>query len=164
MHKGIILLVKATDKDEAISEVNSFMEPYGDGDVWDWFVIGGRWSNMLTPKDKREEWQQRAKELLPKNEHGFISTKDVERVAPELQTLWEVCGLKGNNSYYDNYKLPTTGDYYDVLPLSECIDTVKEYAANVPEELEISFNKMIKAREEEKTRENPQSGMSGYYA
>ena len=37
MHKGVILLVKAQDKEEAKQEVSNFMEQYGDGDVWDWY-------------------------------------------------------------------------------------------------------------------------------
>ena len=34
MHKGVILLVKTLDKEEALNEVESFLEPYGEGDVW----------------------------------------------------------------------------------------------------------------------------------
>ena len=52
MHKGVILLTKASDRDEAVSQVESFLENYGDGDVWDWYVIGGRWSGTLNTKAK----------------------------------------------------------------------------------------------------------------
>lgn len=50
MHKGVILLVEAEDSSGAIDKVNEFMERYGEGDVWDWFVIGGRWSGLLNNK------------------------------------------------------------------------------------------------------------------
>jgi hypothetical protein len=33
MHKGIILLVKATDRKDATEQVREFMEPYGNGKV-----------------------------------------------------------------------------------------------------------------------------------
>ena len=35
MHKATILLVKADSADSAREDVNSFMEPYGNGVVWD---------------------------------------------------------------------------------------------------------------------------------
>jgi hypothetical protein len=47
MHKGVICLTKATDKEDAISNVESFLESYGDGKVWDWYEIGGRWGGTL---------------------------------------------------------------------------------------------------------------------
>ena len=56
MHKGVILLTKASDKEEALDSVREFLENYGDGDVWDWYQIGGRWSNTLAPKEKAEQW------------------------------------------------------------------------------------------------------------
>lgn len=51
MHKGVILLVKAESKENALEQVKDFMEPYGEGFVWDWYQIGGRWNNELAPKD-----------------------------------------------------------------------------------------------------------------
>jgi hypothetical protein len=44
MHKLVICLTKAQNKGEARGNVEDFLEQYGDGDVWDWYVIGGRWS------------------------------------------------------------------------------------------------------------------------
>ncbi len=41
MHKGVILLIKASQRDEAKDKVQEFMVQYGDGDIWDWYVIGG---------------------------------------------------------------------------------------------------------------------------
>ncbi len=52
MHKGVILLIKASDKNEAKDKVQEFMVQYGDGDIWDWYVIGGRWSGTLNSKSK----------------------------------------------------------------------------------------------------------------
>lgn len=47
MHKGIILLVKCRDKESAFHKVELFMPRYGNGKVWDWWRIGGRWSGTL---------------------------------------------------------------------------------------------------------------------
>jgi len=47
MHKGVILIVKADDKDEAQTRAEEFLEQYGDGDVWDWYAFGGRWTGLL---------------------------------------------------------------------------------------------------------------------
>ena len=67
MHKGVICLTKATDKQDAISNVESFLESYGDSKVWDWYEIGGRWSGTLGDDDSTqltncvivvEEWKQ----------------------------------------------------------------------------------------------------------
>ena len=57
MHKGVILLVKpdgdteAEKRADAIELAETFLEPYGDGDVWDWLEIGGRWTGELTGCD-----------------------------------------------------------------------------------------------------------------
>ena len=45
MHKGIILLVKAADRDDAEHNAREFLDEY-ENDVWDWFQIGGRWTAM----------------------------------------------------------------------------------------------------------------------
>jgi hypothetical protein len=55
MHKGVILLVKTADREDAIDQVESFLEPYGDGDVWDWYEVGGRWTGTLTGYDPAKD-------------------------------------------------------------------------------------------------------------
>ena len=73
MHKGVILLVKTLDKEEALNEVESFLEPYGEGDVWDWYRIGGRWNNTLAPKDKLDIFKEKCDTILVKEEYGGVS-------------------------------------------------------------------------------------------
>jgi hypothetical protein len=86
MHKGVILLVKAEDADEAESLVQEFLEPYGNSHVWDWYVIGGRWDKRLNPS--------------------------------------------GN-----------------IIPLSSCIDVVKEWMKDNTKEAEMFWDKMVEAKE-----------------
>jgi hypothetical protein len=102
MHKGVICLTKATDKQDAISNVESFLESYGDGKVWDWYEIGGRWSDTL-----------------------------------------------GSNG--------------DSVPLTECTTIVEEWKQDLEAEADELWDKMVVAREKEKSAENNLS-MSGYYA
>lgn len=123
MHKGVILIVKAQDKDETISLAKEFLESYKD-DVWDWYQIGGRWQNALAPKGK--EFFEKTKSILEKKD-GFISQSEVDNKQSQLQKLWEELGMKGSNPYSDHYKLDENGNYYDVLPLSECLEIVKDW-------------------------------------
>lgn len=160
MHKGVILLTKASDREEAIDNVESFLESYGDGDVWDWYQIGGRWSNTLASKDKKEEWGNIIKTFLKQEEWG-ISQQEINNNAVRLQEEWEKLGLKGRNPYSDHYSLPKDGDEYDILPLSECIDVVKEWVKDRKEEMAAVWGKMIEAK---KDVEYGKYDMSGYYA
>lgn len=54
MHKGVILLVKAEDREEAKQKADSFLESYQD-DVWDWYQLGGRWTGLLTGYKPEED-------------------------------------------------------------------------------------------------------------
>lgn len=164
MHKGLILLVKAEDKSEAIEKVNDFMEPYGDGDVWDWFSIGGRWNNTLAPKELKEKWDEEAKKILPKNEHGWLYQNDIDKNQDALQKAWEDLGLKGKNQYCNHYNLGSDGNYYDCVPLPECIDTVKEWVKDLGKEADELFEKLTEERQKKKmeTRELCQLTMQDY--
>jgi len=89
MHKGIILLVKATTRKEAKHKAVAFLQPYGNGDVWDWYQIGGRWTGELTgyspendpdnqDKDGKAKWPTDWKEIddnvMPLN-HPIVLAK-----------------------------------------------------------------------------------------
>lgn len=50
MHKGVILLVKASTREEATQKAEQFLHQH-EGDVWDWYQIGGRWTGQLTGYD-----------------------------------------------------------------------------------------------------------------
>lgn len=164
MHKGVICLTKATDKDEAISNVESFLESYGDGKVWDWYVIGGRWSGTLNAKN--QEFQTKAAEhfkaAYPNEKNEFLTTKMVEEQAEHLQAIWTGIGGTGNNPYarssYDD-----KGQEDDAVPLTDCIAVVNEWKQDLEVEADQLWEKMVEARNQEKSGENAH-GMSGYYA
>jgi len=134
MHKGIILLVKPdeNEQDVVISQIREFMEGY-EGSVWDWYQIGGRWTNKLAPKNKEFlEWVESF--LLSKEPErdgkkvDWISQNTVVKHQKELQDKWIELGMEGQNSYCDHYQLGDDGNVYDVIPLSKCLETVKDYS------------------------------------
>jgi hypothetical protein len=125
MHKAVILLIKAENKGNAIEKAHSFMEPYGEGKVWDWYAIGGRWSGTLAPMHK--EFIEKSKLILEEKKGGFISQQEIDSKQDELQKVWlELKGV-GPNPYSDHYKLPDEGGFYDVLALEDCLKVVKEW-------------------------------------
>lgn len=167
MHKLCICLTKAQDRDEARNNVESFLENYGDGKVWDWYVIGGRWSGTLN--EKSDEFFEKAKEFFdnkyPENK-GFISTKMVDESKTELEKIWVEIGGIGSNPYdRDQYK--NEGELDDVMPLKDCIAIVdkcfKDYG-NFEEKADEYWAKMLAEKEKEKAENNTTSTMSAYYA
>jgi hypothetical protein len=163
MHKGVILLVAAKSKDNALEEVKKFLEQYGDGDVWDWYQIGGRWNDILAPKELKDKFYQKVdSEILIKQEgNPWISQQQVDDNQELLQSTWEELGLLGNNPYCNHYHLPDEGNAYDIMKLTSCIETVKEWIKDTNKEAEELFEKIVKSREEAK---EGKYDMSGYYA
>ena len=163
MHKGVILLVKAENKEDALEQVENFMEPYGNGLVWDWYQIGGRWNNTLAPKDLIDQYNIIVDNqiLIKEDELPFISQRQVDNNQERLQKEWENLGLKGKNSYCNHYQLSDEGNYYDVVKLEDCLETVKEWVKDLDKEKENCWNEMMQAKEDAK---QGKYDMSGYYA
>lgn len=126
MHKGIIILVKTSNKDEALEAVKEFLLAHKE-DVWDWYQIGGRWHNILAPMC--DEFFEKKNSILGKSD--LYSIDLIEEKQNDLQKLWVDLGGKGYNPFFSQYNLSENGDYYDVLPLSECILKVKEWVQTV---------------------------------
>jgi len=160
MHKGVILLMKASDKDEVLEKTQAFMVQYGDGDVWDWYVIGGRWSGTLNSKSKEFFLKAEAhfKKMYPDKGDAFLSTKMVQEQAQALELIWESLEGEGLNPYarssYDDF-----GNEDDILPLSTCTDVVKEWTKDLNQEAENYWAKMLEAKKPESALD-----MSAYYA
>jgi hypothetical protein len=147
MHKGIILLTKASNKDEAKIAIEEFMNEYKN-DVWDWYVIGGRWSGILNIKYKRFYELVKEKEIIKTNTYSELEKIEVQEA---LQDVWRELGEKSLNPYLRDSFLENkfTGkkifveyekgievdinkEYADdILPLTECIDIVKEWQQTI---------------------------------
>jgi hypothetical protein len=159
MHKGVILLMKASDKDEVLEKTQAFMVQHGDGDVWDWYVIGGRWSGTLNSKSKEffEKAEAHFKKMYP-DKGEFLSTKMVQEQTQALELIWESLEGVGLNPYarssYDDF-----GKDDDIVPLSTCIDVVKEWTKDLNEESKKYWEKMLEAKKPESEHD-----MSAYYA
>lgn len=132
MHKAVILLTKASSREEALNNSHNFLKNY-EHEVWDWYAIGGRWNNTLAPRAK--EWREYVAEkvLSPDKKHGFISQRDIEVNQDKLQQVWKDLGMQGLNPYCNHYKLPDEGNIYDVVTLKECLHIVSEWTRDMKE-------------------------------
>jgi hypothetical protein len=150
MHKGVILLIKASEIDEAKDKIQEFLVQYGDGDIWDWYVIGGRWSGTLNSKSKEffVKAEEHFKVVYPDRENPFLTKSMVEEQHQALGDIWSVIGGKGLNPYARN-SYNDFGYDDDVVPLSECIDVVIEWKKDLNEEAEIAWDKMLEAKKKE---------------
>lgn len=169
MHKGIMLIVAAEDADDAKSKVEEFLGDYGDGKVWDWYVVGGRWSGKLNKL--YDKFKAAAKKhfvsVYGKEAVQFLSTKMVEEQAETLKAIWEKMGGAGKNPYArDAYADRTGAD--DIMPLSECAAIVKKWKRDLVKEANKAFRQLCierkKEREARKRGETYVNTMSAYYA
>ena len=51
MHYVHLVLVQAEEESQAIEEAEYAISEYGDGHVWDWYTVGGRWEGYLKGKN-----------------------------------------------------------------------------------------------------------------
>lgn len=133
MHKGVILLAKAKTKKEAIDKLYTFMARYNENDpncenpVWDWWVIGGRWSGTFSlaalGKDRVNKfWQEFVEQGLARigsnpQEHRKKIEKLFRQHFPEFQGECPVT----RNTYKE------TGYEDDIKPLKDVLPIVQEW-------------------------------------
>lgn len=165
MHKGIIILTKAEDREDALANVETFLEQYQHY-VWDWYAIGNGWHNTLAPTDKLKsfhDWVRQEYKDVFKN--GFYCPKDLEENGnrEKIQAKWNELGLSGKNPFYSSlFGCDDTEDDYNVVPLNTCLDTVKKWLRDLKKEKEEAWNDLLKAKEDEDKGDKKR--MSGYYA
>ena len=158
MHKGIILLVKAEDKEDAINEAESFLEPYGNGDVWDWYILGGRWSGSLNKNYGK--FTKIAKAILGNKD--FVSRNDIEKNSDKLQKVWEDLGEMTENPYKrSSYNKKCSVD--DVVLAEDILPVLKDWEIDMKKKAEEFWKRTIDAKAEEEKDKKIYS-MSGYYA
>jgi hypothetical protein len=126
MHKGVILLTKASTKSEAKENVDHFLEAYGEGDVWDYYIIGGRWSGTLNLKSK-EFWEIIKKECPAKHPELGYTNKEIEKYSKNFQKIWDRIEGKGTNPLNrDSFGLDGVEDD-DIAPASEVKSILKDW-------------------------------------
>ena len=82
MHAAHIIAVEADNADEAMAAVEHALSPYGDGQVWDWFSIGGRWegslegSNVLQCSANPQAFRAAVEEAIQCREAAFRRVQD----------------------------------------------------------------------------------------
>lgn len=163
MHKGVILLVQAYDRAEAINSVREFMGAYKD-DVWDWYVIGGRWARTLNPLSDRFLaeandlcWAYQ-KKIDPDSK--FLYERTVDACDRELQVFWEQIGGQNSHPLSNHYRLPENGTEDDVVFLKDAIDTVREWHQDHIEEGKKALDKAYRWLNGESATDNYE--MYGY--
>jgi len=158
MHKGVILLTKADTVSEAQNNVENFLESYGESRVWDWYVIGGRWSGSLNKLHK--QFSELAEERVPGDMGEFgRSSKNVEENSGQWETIWEEIGGEGEHPFNrDSYKSAEYTD--DIIPLKNCIDIVKEWEIDRYAKGDEEYKAMVKAYTEKPNPKHPNSHKS----
>ena len=114
MHYRHIIMVTAESEDEAIEEASSSIEPYGEGNVWDYYDVGGRWfghfngKNVVGFKDdpalfmselhKIQRDQQETFNRYRRRVAGIIPTEPPSWINGSLETLSEAHGGRTEKS------------------------------------------------------------------
>jgi hypothetical protein len=147
-----------------------FLEGYGDGKVWDWYMIGGRWSGTLNPQ--YQKFSIAAKKFMVKKykvngKELFLTNGRLEECADDLKAIWEKLGGTGKNPYArDTYVDRMAED--DILPLSECANIVKKWKRDLVKEANKAFRRLCierkREREAHKRGEKFCGTTSAYYA
>ena len=83
MHTMHLIAIEAESPEEAVSGAEEAIEEYGEGDVWDWREVGGRWkgqlagSNVLAYADNPEEFQSQLDKVRSRRlqEMQFLAQK-----------------------------------------------------------------------------------------
>lgn len=163
MHTLKVLLTKADNIEEARENVEAFLEPYGEGDVWDWYSVGGRWTNYLAPKDKVKGFYEIIHEKYPQTKGYYVVNEiENEEIRPIIQGIWEEQGLEGKNPFWDAYGFSLNEDEpYNIIALKDCLPVVQDFVKDLDKEKEELWSKMETARNEAK---QGQYDMTGYYA
>lgn len=157
MHKGVILLMKAEDREGALSQANSFMNDNGgDWHIRDWYVIWGRWTSTLAVN--RKEFDKKMKELVPVTDERFwYDVRTVENNRWLAQKTREELWMVWPSPWENHYDVHNDWWVYDVIPLKDCVDIVKEWVSDLEKEAQEYRDKMIEYKKLE-------DDMSAHYA
>lgn len=155
MHAVHLIAVEAEDEDEAIAAAEHAIEGYGNGDVWDWYEVGGRWDGALKEKnvlcylEDPDEFRKAVAMALEYRNREFTSLRD--KLAGTVVTEDDVG--------------ETTSFGFPIGP-----DKKDEVAANITkgnQEVKFAFDKLLAAKSLEHYHARQDLGfngnMVGYY-
>lgn len=131
MHKGVILLVKAPNPEYAKRKVQEFMDGYYN-DVWDWYVVGGRWSGTLSEEMLDEEKRNIFWEQFRELRLGWTNLENpVTDQRNRAHNLFKSIFPEWNEEevpipvYRDSYN--SEGEVDDVMVLGNCLPVVESW-------------------------------------
>lgn len=128
MHFLSFLIVKADSREEAVIRARDFLEEY-QNQVWDWYVIGGRWSGYITQSNLDQATYEQFLKEFRENALGFISKDN-----PECKQRKRAHELF--MKYFPNFEgdIPIYRDPYlhdgyldDVVPLGCCEEIIQKF-------------------------------------
>ena len=64
MHYLHLISVQASNEEEALELVDSALDPYGRGDVWDYYTVGGRWDGYFSNGKNTLRYTDNPKEFI----------------------------------------------------------------------------------------------------
>lgn len=158
MHYLLILINKAENEETALNNVENFLELF-EGDLFDYYKIGGRWNNYLAPKNikmEHEKWvKERFKDAFYKDGSYNISIIEEKDNRIEIQKKWIELGGKGFNPFFSVHVFGNEKHPYNIVPVKDCLDNIKEVmrtVASIEAEREKRWEELLKLRNE---KENP---------
>jgi hypothetical protein len=128
MHFLSFLIVKADSREEAVRRARDFLEEY-QNQVWDWYVIGGRWSGYITQSNLDQATYEKFSKEFRENALGLISKDN-----PECKQRKRAHELF--MKYFPNFEgdIPIYRDPYlhdgyldDVVPLGCCEEIIQKF-------------------------------------
>ncbi|MEZ6143807.1 MAG: hypothetical protein R3B84_24845 [Zavarzinella sp.] len=68
----------------------------------DWFVIGGRWSGLFSPKPEFEAYRNAIRKQIPSLAHDRWSEKEILQHRDTLEQVWKDLGGQDCSPYFRN--------------------------------------------------------------
>ena len=162
MHKWVILLVRAEDKNEAKNEAKNFMNDYH-MQVQDRYELWGRRTGLLSKM--KHNFEAEATKFLDnqKPQASWHYSKDLvtENFIP-LQKIWAKLGGKKHHPRAATWNEMVK--FEDIVPLVECIDEVRNYCRDPKTLAQEYWDNMIREKKQETAHIKRPVTMSGYYA
>lgn len=109
MHVKSYVLVPVTEATSSLEARKYVTEVLGDDPtfvgkegrfatpVCDWFVIGGRWSGTLCPKELIDEFYGQVRKVFDKENPYMLDSSFIKKNCKTLESIWKRLGQKHNS-------------------------------------------------------------------